>query len=323
MKSISRWKKASAETTAEASGAPLTEDVTLYIGPIHRKFGHFVVESLSRSWFIQHARSLFGKDRLKYLLLPEVSAEAAGRPFGFSDLMPWQAQFLNMLGITAENSILLTDLTRFSNLIVPEPGLLYGGKHDSFAAKVISNRVPAQDVDSLWPDADTKIFLTRGPKYLRAGYVAGTRYFDEFFASNGYRVIDNETRSALEQVAWIRKAQHVMAIQSSSMHIFNVISNPKIKFGYLWRLSPSLDRKMSHSLMGLLNTDLNLTYSNAFSPPENDKDKFRICVYDDIEKLHSFFKSFDPSIDLGKFDVEKYLKCVEEDVANATSPKPQ
>lgn len=176
---------------------PAEEQLTgryVYGGLLFDRYGHFLVESLARYWYIKRY------PRRALLWHRRDSAE----------LLPWQEEILAMLDVPAHSHNIVLRPTRVEHLIVPQLGAEVGG----FLA--------AQQVEALAvypfqpPDPAKRVWISRS-SWQSAG-VEGERELEEDLRRRGWRTVHPETLSVREQLEQLSGAALIAGFDGSAFH---------------------------------------------------------------------------------------------------------
>ena len=134
---------------AGEQGAPVPRDLlprpvdaaapeAIYAGTLYFHFGHFLLESLARSWYAAQR--------------PDIPLVWAGaHTWQDARLRPWQTEILEILGI-GNPTMIVADPTRFATLHIPDIGYRYDDQfHPEHAAFLGRYDGPAQVAgERLW-----------------------------------------------------------------------------------------------------------------------------------------------------------------------------
>lgn len=177
-------------------------------------FGHFLVESMSRLWFVLH-----NKDHGQKIIFI-----SNGKP-GF-----WMEGFLELLGIARERYVILDRPTRFASVIVPEESVHSWGHFFTEEYR----QIYAQLRERVEPSTHKKIYLTHS---AYGGIVCcNEKYFEDYFAAKGFLVVSPEKYSLPEQIALLKGADEVACMVSTLSHLI-LFAKPHTKLIMLTRTS--------------------------------------------------------------------------------------
>ncbi len=196
-------------------GAPVPRDLyppvtapaqpeAIYAGPLYFHFGHFLIESLARTWYAQRH--------------PEVPLVWAGQhSWQGKRLTRWQLEILRLLGITNPTKILVRP-TRYDVLHVPDIGYRYDDWfHPEHAAFLGRYEGPHQVPGSrLWLSR-TKI--DSEVRDLNGGAT------ERWLAKAGWRIIHPERVSVREQLDALSSAETVAGEEGSAFHVLMLLAD--------------------------------------------------------------------------------------------------
>lgn len=215
-------------------GAPVPRDLydpvtgpaepeAIYAGPLYYHFGHFLLESLARSWYAQQH--------------PDLPLVWAGQHSwrGFR-LAPWQREILELLGITNPTRILVRP-TRFDLLHVPDIGYRYDDRfHPEHAAFLGRYEGPEQEPGSrLW------LSRTRIDSEVRDLNGGAT---ERWLTAAGWRVVHPERMSVREQLDALGAAELVAGEEGSAFHTLVLLADVAAKHFHVLRRHGDEHRNM-------------------------------------------------------------------------------
>jgi hypothetical protein len=180
----------------------------IYLGPILDHFGHFILESLARTWFAK-----------RHPEIPVVwSCRApSGVESGTPSLNAWQSGVLETLGLR-NRQILVTEPAGFERLVVPEAGYrIQHYLHPEHAAAL--GTVPYDPVPG------RKVWLSRSR--LRQLQNRSMPELEARLADLGWSIVHPERLSFRQQVACLASAERVAGEQGSSLHTLIFLEEPR------------------------------------------------------------------------------------------------
>lgn len=178
---------------------PVDADVTeaIYAGPLYFHFGHFLLESLARAWYL-----------VEHPDLPVVWAGA--HSWETKSFEPWQLEILDILGITNQPRF-VHQPTRFGKLHVPDIGYRYDDWiHPRHAAFLARYQGPHQE-------RDYKLWLSRGA--LASGvHDRNAVATERRLAAAGWHIVQPERLTVREQLDRLARATLVAGEEGSAFH---------------------------------------------------------------------------------------------------------
>ena len=210
---------------------PITEDIecfsetVVYCGVIISHWGHFVVECLSRMWW------LIENESCQHKLIFIVTFDAF-------DSCTTLLEYFYMLGIEKERIVLLRQPTRFDSVIVPsQSSYIYSG-YKRKAMKVYD-----AIRDSVEPAAYKKVYFTRTKlhKHVQQRDATNEEYFEDYFRKNGFEIIAPEKLPIKEQLAIAAGAQEIACV-FGSLHHHALFAQAGIKLTLLCRVSGHIEK---------------------------------------------------------------------------------
>ena len=195
-----------------------SDEEVIFGGVLVGLFGHFVLESLGRMWYILQNR----QDKRKIVFLNMAGDQE------------WFYPFFDLLDIERERIIILKQPTQYKKVIVPEESIhsWYDYTQEYLLPyDYIRNRVKPSNIKKLYLTR-SKIKLTERNKGL---YLCNEEYFEQFYASKGYTVISPEEFSIEEQISMLAGADELASTMGSLSHLA-LFCKPGIKFTMLTRV---------------------------------------------------------------------------------------
>lgn len=189
----------------QAENAILNENF-VYGGVIIPHWGHFLLETLARTWYLQQEPS-------KPILWHNLNF----RP----NFTPWQAELISMLGLSERHHVFVQEPIRVRSVTVPEPGFVLGTRlHPTQVGALAVHPFRA-------PIPGRRVWLSRSA--LPDGAVGGEKELEQQLAANGWDIIHPEKLSVLNQIRAIFDAETVGGFEGSAFHTFILGSNIKTK----------------------------------------------------------------------------------------------
>ncbi|MBE6102565.1 MAG: glycosyltransferase family 61 protein [Selenomonas ruminantium] len=183
-------------------------------------FGHFLLECLGRLWYVMER----DEPHKPLVFLTEL------------DVCPWFWDFFALLGIARERIILVGKPTQFKSVIVPEESV-----HSwySYTQKyLLPYRYIAAQAQKLTGNKSLgkKLFLTRIRLAKSQTKCINEEYFCQFFARQGFAMVELESFPLAEQIAIVNNAEEIVSIMGSLTH-WALFCRPGTKFTMLTRTS--------------------------------------------------------------------------------------
>lgn len=172
------------------------DEKVIFGGVIYPHFGHALLDSLSRLWYYVE-----NPDPKKKIVFVQ-----------FSTCKNWFYSFTDLLGIKKEQIEIITEPTRFSEIIVPDQTMYsYSNYREKY--QIIYQKMR----ESVTPSPFKKIYLTRTklPKHD----CVNEEYFEQYFEKLGYEIIAPEQYSIEEQIAFLAGADTVVCVMGTLAHL--------------------------------------------------------------------------------------------------------
>lgn len=203
----------------------LDEDV-IFGGVLIGRFGHFMIECLSRLWYVLQHPEL----QLKILFVAE-------------DYKSWFNEFFRLMGLDAERIVYVKQPTQCRSVIVPEQSYyLQHPNQDTNGSFTKEFLAPYQAIKSrITPGTSKKLYLIRSVSELQPKFANSfnERYFQDFFVARGFEAVSIETLSIEEQISLIMGADEIAAIMGTLTH-WAIFCKPTAKFTFLMRTHDAL-----------------------------------------------------------------------------------
>lgn len=180
----------------------------IYCGVIFGAYGHFILESLNRYWFIK--------------LIPEEIPLVFTyiNSNGKAELHEYQKSIFTELGLEKRKIIYVKDITCFENIYIPPMGYILGNYFSNAQEKALSIRKSN-------PQNGKKIYLSRSNISAKIRGCVNENLIEDILVSNGWEIIHLEKMSFHEQLDVLASAETILAFSGSALH--NIIFLEDIK----------------------------------------------------------------------------------------------
>ena len=179
------------------------DDEVIYIGMFFLHWGHFLIDLTNRLWYV--AEKVKENPNIKVAYLGE--EEPAGN----------NLKFFQMLGITEENLIHITEPTRFKIVYVPEQAFKscdwYTDKFVDMFDCIVAKALSKNSFTDL--SEYKKIYFSRRSFGKAVSSEFGEEYFENLFVSNGFISIAPETLSLEEQIYLWNNCEEIVCINGT------------------------------------------------------------------------------------------------------------
>ncbi|MDU9005145.1 glycosyltransferase 61 family protein [Sedimentitalea todarodis] len=184
----------------------------LWGGVLWAHFGHFLVESTSRLWALEHLDQPVDG----VLFIPK-------RPRAGENLRGFHTGFLDMMAPGLPIRV-ATAPTQVEELIVPGQGFGLGlitAGTDRFRT-AIHNRF-AKNVAA---DGPERIYLSRSALGLGKGGLLGEERLEELLQAEGYEIFHPQQHDLATQIARYKAAKQMIAADGSAVHLYAMVGRP-------------------------------------------------------------------------------------------------
>jgi capsular polysaccharide biosynthesis protein len=186
------------------------DEEVIYLGWLFNHYGHFLMQSLARTWFLADVSS-----SVRVLFAPP--SRARGRSAS------WVPPILEAFGIPPERILVLDAPTRLRRLIIPEPLFVpRAAGQDRVVRALEAMARPYQAVaqriaGGVTPSAQP-LYLSRRllPPSLRM--MVGEEELEAVLRENGFRIAHTETMSFEEQVRLVNEHTDIVSNAGSAVH---------------------------------------------------------------------------------------------------------
>lgn len=180
----------------------IDEDV-VYMGRFWRHWGHFIMDLVSRLWYVQQA-----DDSVKIIY------------DGTEDMSGVYLEFMRLAGIDESRLIRVDAPTEFSSVIVPEcsykPGISCNIRYKRIFDMVAENALRESDIGDIYKGK--RIYFTRRGLNLRIPLEAGEKDIEGLFRDNNYLIISPEKHTLVEQIVMLRQAGEIACVSGTLPH---------------------------------------------------------------------------------------------------------
>jgi len=179
----------------------------IYAGLLFNHFGHFILESLSRLWYIK-----FHPD------IPIIWKSTE------SELNRWQNDILKLLRIN--NPIIIVKRpTVVEKLIIPKPGYIIQNYFDERQCKELGSIKPNEIIKG------KKLYITRsGLNKKGGGKFSNELEFENLLMKRGWKIFHPQKSSIQNQLDEISSSEIVLGIEGSAFHSIVFFQEIKTKF---------------------------------------------------------------------------------------------
>lgn len=213
-----------------------SDDEVIYGGALIYHFGHFLTESLARMWYLVQNPELDQK-----IVFVIISVNALQVP------QIWVNKIFDLLDITDNRIIAVTQPLRFRSIIVPEQALYF---RESYTDEFL---MPYRAIlERIRPSSARKIFLSRSPEVVSVVHLCNQGYFEEFYRAHGFKVVYPEKLSIVNQVALIAGADEIVTYIGTLSH-WALFCKPGTKFTILLRVNEATDFDQTKVRQSLVN----------------------------------------------------------------------
>jgi capsular polysaccharide biosynthesis protein len=190
----------------------------VYGGTLFHHFGHFLVESLARAWWLRHVPD------------QPVAWHAHGRPLGAHN----QAIFA-LLGLRAPSAPPLMEPVIVDELTVPAPGAIMGRWLSAAQASALGV------CPSGPPRPERRVWLSRSRLSEDRGSIEGETSLEAVLAEHGWDIVAPETLTVPEQLSALAGAGEIAGFMGSAFHLLMLLDKVEGRVRLVDRRLPPRD----------------------------------------------------------------------------------
>src|SRR4051812_6069991 len=186
------------------------DEEIVYLGSLFNHFGHFLMQSLARTWFLTDLNP-------SVRVLFDPPSKALGQPPN------WMPHILEAFGVPPERILVLDAPTRLRRLIIPEPLFEPRGTardhivraHEAMARpyQAVANRLAANTTPSEQP-----VYLSRRLLPASQRTIVGEGELEEVLRANGFRIVHTQTMTFEDQVRLVNEHTDIFSNAGSAAH---------------------------------------------------------------------------------------------------------
>lgn len=181
----------------------------VFLGPLIGQYGHFLLESLSRTW---------------YRTQEDVVYAFSASPI---EVRTYMLSLWRHLGIEPRKLLLVSTPTRFNRIVIPEPAFSLG-RYVFTCLRDVYVRI-ARNTYSEPQMPSERIYLSRS----QWEPTCNEKELEEALAGRGFRILHPQDLSIEEQIAAVGRAREIVGRGGSAMH--NVVfAQPGVKITHLF-----------------------------------------------------------------------------------------
>lgn len=169
----------------------------IYGGVIFNHYGHFLLETLARNWFIRLARHDMPIVWHSFMSL--------------SNLSGWQKEIFGLIGIDISRILIAKQSSRIERCICPDPGYFVQTWADDAHAKSLT-------VIRQRSGAKTKIWLSRSRLDSENGRVINEDDLEVELERLGWTIFHAQEFSVKDQLEVLSGAEHIAGFEGSALH---------------------------------------------------------------------------------------------------------
>jgi Glycosyltransferase 61/Sulfotransferase family len=193
-----RGEDASPVEEAPKAAEERLEGLWLYGGVLRPHYGHFLLESLSRAWFLR-----------RHPDLPVLWHTATGK----SVLLPWHREVFSMLGIPEGRCRFVMRPTQVERILLADPGCVLERWLDPAQARALGIFPLANR-----PVRERKVWLSRSRLRDGLAKVQGEAELEARLAETGWTILSPEGLPVWQQLAVMSEAKEIAGFEGSAFH---------------------------------------------------------------------------------------------------------
>ncbi|WP_434287171.1 glycosyltransferase family 61 protein [Celeribacter sp. SCSIO 80788] len=202
----------------------------LYGGQMNHHFGHFLCETLSRLWALDHLDAAV--DSILFL---------SRRPNAPQELQAFQTAMFDALNLSVPIRIVSEPLI-VDELIVPTQG--FGIDELGEGAPEFRDYIHRNFLPEVAPEGPENLYISRQGLSLRAGAALGEDALSENLRNAGYEEFFPEKHDIATQVARYKAAKNIVSIEGSALHLYGFVGHKAQSAAVIVRRSDMLAANM-------------------------------------------------------------------------------
>ncbi len=206
----------------------------LWGGLLYGHFGHFLCESASRLWALDHLREPI--EGVVFIARFDASQDA---PSAFHH------EYLSLMGCNKPLHIVQL-ATTVDRLIVPGQGFGLGDM--AAGTRMFRNAMRNRFAANVTPEGGKKLYISRsgiGPR--RGGLLLETR-LERHLSAQGYEIFHPQKHSLTQQIARYKAADQILAAEGSALHLLGMVARSDQQIGIVVRRKSGATRSIVRHL---------------------------------------------------------------------------
>ena len=206
----------------------------LWGGVLWMHFGHFLVESSSRLWALDHL-----DEEIDGILFIPKRARNGGEVAGY------QRDFVELLG--CDKPVVSLDApARVERLIVPGQGFGLGSLIPG--TQPFRDAIAQRFAKDIAPEGPEKLYISRSKLPAGRGNLIGEEALETALAEQGYTIFHPEKHGLREQIAIYKAARQIIAAEGSALHLLAMVARPEQQVAIVVRRPSSATRGLEQHL---------------------------------------------------------------------------
>lgn len=195
----------------------------MFGGMLYGHFGHFLCESTSRLWGVEH--SPLPLDGILYIPKKKMSWPQRA--------VKDHKKFFDTLGLSDMNIRAFNAPVRVERLVVPPQGF---GMHAMIAGSPeYRDYVHGNLGHSIAAEGAEKLYISRSKLFVKRGSVLGEDRLEQYLAAEGYEIFHPQVHSIEVQIARYKAARQVVSLDGSALHLAAFFADKNSRFAVLSR----------------------------------------------------------------------------------------
>ena len=230
---------------------PMVKGHYVWGGILHSHFGHFLVESLGRTWGCD---ALEEKPDGLLFLEKRSDGTAADEPISWHSeqtpfLRAFQTEMFEQLGITVPIGLVRRPL-RIERLTLPGQGFGMGAM--AAGTPAFRQFVRGKVGKGIRAKGPKRLYVSRSAFGPRRGGVIGETLIEERLAEDGYAVLHPQAESLETQIARYKAARDIVALDGSALHLVAMVASPDQKVAMIKRRSSPISKGIETHLTAFM-----------------------------------------------------------------------
>ena len=188
----------------KAKEIEVSDESVIFSGFMVNHFGHFLTDSMSRMWYATKNHGL-------QVAIIVYNPDAFADDWNFDE--SFQLKLLELMGIKKDRILFIDKPTKFKSVLIPKQSVFWAGyQYNDALLRIVYDKAK----QNIIPNETKKIYLSRS---AWKSPLLNEAYFEDFFASRGFKIIHPQNLPLEEQIAYIAGADEIACTYGTLSHL--------------------------------------------------------------------------------------------------------